>query len=181
MLIKIGRFEFTECWDGVLYKSLSNYPYITEWEIQSILDFTGYEKSHGRSCHIEAEDHFHYIMFAWGNCQAGDRLVTERKLGRAPTEAELMNGFTPGVRFYFRYDDIIRHPNAVFDGVLPIKVKDEVLLEDYVYAIVIPSAYKDIANAHIPESLKSRTHFLDTGNKDIWQWAEAAYEYIKAH
>ena len=26
MLIKIGDFEFTEVWDGVLYKKLSNYP-----------------------------------------------------------------------------------------------------------------------------------------------------------
>ena len=28
MLIKIGQFEFTECWDGVLYKKLSDYPRI---------------------------------------------------------------------------------------------------------------------------------------------------------
>ena len=25
-------------------------------------------------------DYFHYVMFTWGNCQAGDRLVMERKL-----------------------------------------------------------------------------------------------------
>lgn len=34
MLIKIGEFECTECWDGVFYKKLANYPVITEWEIQ---------------------------------------------------------------------------------------------------------------------------------------------------
>ena len=33
MLIRIGQFDFTECWDGVLYKNLSNYPEITDWEI----------------------------------------------------------------------------------------------------------------------------------------------------
>lgn len=26
MRIEIGQFEYTECWDGVLYKKLSGYP-----------------------------------------------------------------------------------------------------------------------------------------------------------
>ena len=33
MLIKINDFEFTEVWDGVLYKKLSGYPQITDWEV----------------------------------------------------------------------------------------------------------------------------------------------------
>ena len=37
----------------------------------------------------DPEDYFQYIMFAWGNCQAGDRLVMERKLGRFPDEEDL--------------------------------------------------------------------------------------------
>ena len=44
MLIKIGEFECTECWDGVFYKKLANYPVITEWEIRTVLDFEHYEK-----------------------------------------------------------------------------------------------------------------------------------------
>ena len=52
MLIKIGQFEITECWDGVFYKKLSAYPDITEWEIQTILDFIRYEKNYGRDCEI---------------------------------------------------------------------------------------------------------------------------------
>ena len=43
-------------------------------------------------------------MFAWGNCQAGDRLVMERKLGRFPNEEDLSVHFSPGVRFYFEYE-----------------------------------------------------------------------------
>jgi hypothetical protein len=50
MLIKIGEFECTECWDGVFYKKLANYPVITEWEIQTVLDFEHYEKQNGRDC-----------------------------------------------------------------------------------------------------------------------------------
>lgn len=34
----------------------------------------------------DPEDYFDYVMFAWGNCQASDRLVMKRKLGRFPDE-----------------------------------------------------------------------------------------------
>ena len=55
MLIKIGQFDVTECWDGVFYKKLSHYPNITTWEMQTVLDFIKYEESYGRVCKIEAE------------------------------------------------------------------------------------------------------------------------------
>ena len=177
MLIKIGDFEFTEVWDGVFYKKLSNYPQITDWEIRTIIEFIEYENRYGRECVIECEDsnvlklvnegiahkemylstprpklltectacpyrkgcvtdyvchttsvenaikifecgkllsalnarkvpveelmsenrnaandpadYFEYIMFSWGNCQAGDRLVMERALERFPNEDDL--------------------------------------------------------------------------------------------
>ena len=56
MLIKIGDFEFTEVWDGVFYKKLSNYPQITDWEIRTIIEFIEYEKRYDRECIIECED-----------------------------------------------------------------------------------------------------------------------------
>ena len=55
MLIRIGKFDITECWDGVFYKKLSRYPEITAWEIQTVLDFIRYEKDNGRTCTIEAD------------------------------------------------------------------------------------------------------------------------------
>ena len=266
MFIRIGSFDITECWDGVLYKKLSRYPQITAWEIQTVLDFISYEKSNGRDCEIEAEkaildaieqyrptyekgiriqpplkieectscprykgcltdyvchtssvenavkilqcgsllspvrarnmsaselqkearnaandpeDYFEYIMFAWGNCQAGDRLVMERKLGRFPDEKDLSEGFTPGVRFFFRYDDLIRHPGAVFEGVLPLKIRDEVVLDDWVTAIIVPENDRQSVEPSIPEELRSRTHFIRNDCKDIWEWSEKVYEYVK--
>lgn len=264
MLIKIGQFEITECWDGVFYKKLSEYPHITEWEIQTILDFMQYEKQNGRSCTVEAEDcilleiekftqnnksriappkiirectacpkykgcmtdlvchttpvenavkildcgsllspvlarginakelqkesrnaandpedYFDYIMFAWGNCQAGDRLVMERKLGRFPNENDLSQDFTPGVRFFFRYDKLIHHPNVTFEGVLPFKIKNEVILKDWILAIIAPTVYSYILEPHIPEYLKSNVHFLQNDCNDIWEWSEKVYEFAK--
>lgn len=266
MLIKVGKFDCTECWDGVFYKNLSDYPNITEWEIQTIIDFINYEARYGRTCDIEAEeiilnrikeyrmtgrnkkrvsvpekitectacpkykgcftdfvchtspienaikildcgsllspvsargipaeklkaekrnaandpeDYFDYIMFAWGNCQAGDRLVMERKLGRFPKETDLGRDFTPGVRFFFRYNEIIQHPNAAFEGVLPLKIKNEVVLKDWVYAIIVPTMYQDTIMQHIPETIKDKIYFVRNDCRDIWEWSEKVYEYVK--
>lgn len=266
MKIKIGNYEITECWDGVFYKKLSHYPFISIWEIQTILDFIRYEKMNGRTCEIEAEkeiidkidryrpiyekgnrisppekieectacpkykgcmtdyvchttslenaikilesgsllspvlarntgaaelakeernaandpeDYFDYIMFAWGNCQAGDRLVMERKLRRFPNEQDLSVGFTPGVRFFFRYDDLIRHPAATFDGVLPVKVKDEVVLQDWLYAAVVPAAEREAIQPCVPEELAERMFYLENDCPDIWAWSEKVYEFIR--
>ena len=266
MLIRIGQFEISECWDGVFYKKLADYPHITEWEMQTILDFISYEKANGRDCPIEAakeiivriedyakeyekgvrtappekirecvacstykgcmtdfvchtssaenalkilesgrllsavkarnmtaaklakearnaandpEDYFQYIMFSWGNCQSGDRLVTERRLGRFPSDNDLDADFVPGVRFFFRYDELIKHDNAVFEGVLPLKIKDELILKDWVYAIVIPDLYRELLEPYVSEDLRSRVHFISYNGMNIWEWSEFVYGYVK--
>lgn len=266
MLIRIGLFDITECWDGVFYKKLSQYPKMTAWEIQTVLDFIRYEQENGRDCKIEAdkeiieaihqyrstydrgvrvpvptkieectacpkyrgcmtdyvchtspvenaikilacgsllspvlarkksaaelrkdgrnaandpEDYFDYIMFAWGNCQAGDRLVMERKLGRFPDEKDLDAGFEPGVRFFFRYDKLIHHPNAVFEGVLPLKIRNELILKDWLDAVVVPEADRQTVEPFVPEELKLKTHYLRNEGKDIWKWSEEVYEYVR--
>jgi hypothetical protein len=266
MIINIGNHEFTELWDGVLYKALSNYPTVSDNEMKDIIDFVDYEKANGRNCEITADrqdildyvrkemrnpdkyknvrrpeiikeciactarggcmtdlvchtaplenaisilkcgsllsavnarklpdtelkkeernaandpvDFFHYVMFSWGNCQAGDRLVMERKLGRSPNVEDMGVGFTPGVRFYFRYDELEKHPQAVHDGFLPIKVKDEVNLADYVYMIIIPIEYKNQIMEVLPEELKNRTFYFDHYKLDVWQWSEKVYSFV---
>ena len=55
MKINIGNHEFTELWDGVLYKALSDYPNVSDNEMKDIIDFVNYEKNHGRKCEIEAD------------------------------------------------------------------------------------------------------------------------------
>ena len=263
MLIKIGGFEFTAVWDGVLYKNLSNYPQVSDWEKRNIIEFVEYEASHGRECTIECEntdilaevnnalqnretyrnvprpallaectacpvrkgcvtefvchttspenarkilecgsllsalkarkvsveelmaesrnaanepaDYFEYIMLAWGHCQAGDRLVMERKLERFPDETDLSVNFTPGVRFYFHYEDLVKHPGRVFDGVLPMKIKDEIVLKDWLYAMVIPAGVE----LDIPDYLKDRTIYVENDCRDIWDWSEKVYQTIE--
>lgn len=263
MLIKIGDVEYTGVWDNVLYKRLSRYPDITDWEIRNIIEFIQYEKKYGRECKIECEnkklmsqitekimdqdrylaaprperitectacpyrkgcmtdfvchttsvenaikifltgkllsavnvrnvsvgelmreqrnaakdppDYFEYIMFSWGNCQAGDRLVMERRLKRFPNEEDLSTYFSPGIRFYFIYDEIVKHPRAVFDGVLPIKIKDELDIKKWLFAAVIPAEYKDKTVGVIPKELKDRVLYIENDCKDIWDWSEKVY------
>lgn len=132
-----------------------------------------------RNAANDPTDFFEYVMFSWGNCQAGDRLVMERKMNRLPTEEDLSINFTPGIRFYFEYEKLDMHPNSIHDGFLPMKVRDEVYLADYVYAIIIPAEYKDnIANI-IPANLKDKVYYIENNCKDIWNWSEKVYQFVE--
>ena len=124
-------------------------------------------------------DYFEYIMLSWGNCQAGDRLVMERKLGRFPDDTDLSVDFTPGIRFYFRYDDLVKHPGRVFDGVLPMKIRDEIILKDWLYALVIPVHLRAAMKPFIPECLSDRVIYVEHDCKDIWDWSEKVYQTIE--
>lgn len=267
MRIHIADHEFTEVWDGVLYKKLSHYPQVTDWELRTLVEFVEYETRYGRTCEIACEDkelrrkiqgallykeqylsvprpalltectacpyrkgcvtefvchttspenaerifasgkllsalrargvpvaelmaenrnaandpadYFEYIMLAWGNCQAGDRLVMERKLGRFPNEEDLSSGFMPGVRFYFRYDALVNHPGRVFDGVLPMKIKDEIDLDAWVEVVIIPTALKGQMESKIPGNLKDRVIYVEHKGEDIWDWSEKVYQTVE--
>jgi hypothetical protein len=132
-----------------------------------------------RNAANDPADYFAYIMFAWGNCQAGDRLVMERALGRFPDERDLSVHFEPGVRFYFRYEQLLSHPNAICDGVLPMKVKDEIFLRDWVHKIVIPTKLRNTLAPYIPSNLKDKVIYIENDCKDIWDWSEKVYRIIE--
>lgn len=133
-----------------------------------------------RNAARDPADYFDYVMLAWGNCQAGDRLVMERSLGRFPDERDLSDGFRPGVRFYFRYDRLAEHPGAVFDGVLPMKVRDGIVLTDWVDFIVIPAHLRAMLSPCVPAALRERVIFVDHDCRDIWEWSEKVYRLIEA-
>jgi hypothetical protein len=265
MKIDIGKHEFSIIWDGIYYHALSNYPNISEWELNGIIKFVDYESLYERKveivsdnqeiiekvnyalsnknefvniekpekitectackqkgcmtkylCHtapvenalsiinsgsilsavkarklsaeelrLEARnaakdpaDYFEFLMLSWGNCQAGDRLVMERKLEREPSKKDLSKWFTPGVRFFFKYDELIKHPNAVFDGYHPLKIKDELSIKDSVFAIIIPELYREEFECIINDKVKDKVHYIDSKNKDIWEWSEKVYKFI---
>lgn len=123
-------------------------------------------------------DYFEYIMFSWGNCQAGDRLVMERNLGRFPTEDDVGKDFAPGVRFYIQQEDIIRHPGYVFDGNHPAKIKDELVLSDYLYACIAPVQNKNELENIVEPVISDKMYFLPQDGLGIWDWSERVYEFV---
>ena len=100
-------------------------------------------------------------------------------MGRFPNEHDLSVHFEPGVRFYFQYEQLLSHPNTICDGVLPMKVKDEILLSDWVHKIVIPTKLKNTLAPYIPSNLKDKVIYIENDCKDIWDWSEKVYRIIE--
>lgn len=126
----------------------------------------------------DTPDYFDYIMFSWGNCFGGDSLVMERMLNRFPDEYDLSVGFRPGVRFYFRYEDIVNHINYANDGHHPAKVKNELSLYNYLQCCIIPKANKADFKNIVPSNLVDRVFYIENDCKDIWEWSEKVYNFV---
>jgi len=265
LIINIAEHKLTIIWDNVYYFALSNFPYISDWELKKLLLFIEYENNNNRKtkiicennnitekvnyaiknpdqylqvsvpkkiteciacnqkgcitdflCHTasiedaksifncgkilsavkarnktgielakeprnaanDPPDFFDYIMFSWGNCQAGDRLIMERILGKNPNEIDLSSGFKPSVRFYFKYKSIIEHKDFVNDGYHPAKIKNELILYDNLYCCIIPEQYKTEFSNIIPQNITDKIHYIQYNCKNIFDWSEKVYNYI---
>lgn len=140
-----------------------------------------------RNAAKDPPDFFDYIMFAWGNCQAGDSLVTERNFvtahGRHPTQAELdeenSKRLVSGVRFYFKHADVLRHPGYVFDGYHAAKVKNELDLDAYLYACIVPEQYRDELESLILPPIANRVYYLSQNKLGLLDWSEKVYNFVK--
>ena len=124
-------------------------------------------------------DYFDYIMFSWGNCTAGDNLVMERLLNRGAKADELENALMPGIRFYFRYADIIGHYGYVFDGYHPAKIKDELLLSDYLHACIIPKQFQFEFTNLIQSEICNRVYYLEQNGLGLKDWTGKVYNFVK--
>jgi hypothetical protein len=131
-----------------------------------------------RNAANDPPDYFDYIMFSWGNCQAGDRLVMECLLGKSPDEMDLSVGFKPGIRFYFNCESIITHKDYLNDGYHPAKIKNELILSDYLYCCIIPENYKPLFTDIICKDYIDKIFYLENDCKDIWDWSEKVYNFV---
>lgn len=134
----------------------------------------------GRNAAGDPPDYFDYVMLTFGNCTAGDNLVMERALGSAPTPMELDSQFCPGVRFYFRYKDLVGHPGFRSDGYHFCKIWDRIALEDYLAVAVAPESARSRLSRMADVELKKRLVFIDqTRYSDLGAWSHTAYETAK--
>ena len=124
-------------------------------------------------------DYFQYVMFTWGNCFFGDRIITERKLGRIIYEEDLRNFYSPDIKFYYKFEELQDLDSAVFDGYHPIKIKDSIKLRDFFMFCVIPLEYKDSLKGCIPRDLRDKIHYVDRSTcSTIWNWADNSYSAV---
>lgn len=114
-------------------------------------------------------DYFEYIMFGWGDSPIGDYVVMSEKPD---------SDFTPGVRFYFRWTDLIQHPGHVFDGYHPVKVKDEIILSNYLYACIVPEQYRIELDSYILPELAPKVYYLPQNELGITDWNDMVYDFI---
>ncbi len=122
-------------------------------------------------------DFYEYIMFGWGTHLVGDYVVLSEKFF---SEDDLRKGnFDAGVRFYFKYEDMIKHEGHTFDGYHPIKVKDEVILSDYLFACIVPEQYREQVRNCVPKELLSKVHYLPQKGLSLQAWSDRVVEYIK--
>ena len=115
-------------------------------------------------------DFFEYIMFCWGNCVVGDYVV----MSDTPDSE-----FAPGIRLYFRYKDLLRHPGHVFDGYHCIKVKDEIVLSDYLYACIVPEQQKSKLERSVLPELVEKVHYLPQNGLGIYDWSKQIYNFMR--
>ena len=121
-------------------------------------------------------DFFEYIMFCNGDDMTGDYVVLSENF---PCEEDFAKGnFNAGVRFYIRSDDIMQHPGFVFDGYHPAKVKDEIILSEYLLACVVPEQYRTKLDCFILPELASRVHYLSQKGMGLSEWNAKVYKFV---
>ena len=122
-------------------------------------------------------DFFEYIMFCGGDQTTGDWVVLSENI---PSEDDLEKGkFNAGVRFYFRYEDLKRHPKHIHDGHHPIKVKDEIVLSDYLHSCIVPDQYKSELEYLILPEIAQKVHYLSQNGLGIMDWSERVYNFVE--
>jgi len=140
---------------------------------------TGDELAHAKynSPWNDPADFFEYIMFCGGDQMTGDYVVLSENM---PSEDDLEKGnFNAGIRFYFRFIDITRHPGHAFDGYHPVKVKDVIVLKDYLYACIVPEQYKIKLESSILPELTPKVYYLSQTAISLYNWNKKVYNFIK--
>lgn len=60
-----------------------------------------------------------------------------------------------------------------------MKVRDELTLSDWVYAIIVPTYLKEDVEPVIPGNLKDKVIYVENDCKDIWDWSEKVYGVVE--
>ena len=122
----------------------------------------------------EPADYFRFVMLANAACTAPEAVALSRVLGRDLVPSDLHAGYPPAARLYFTWDLVSAWESATFDGVHPIKLRDEIALDEALVVAVVPWRSEPIT---VPRRYAERVVRLD-GGEDIGpeRWATACGE-----
>ncbi|GHV14134.1 hypothetical protein FACS1894219_09840 [Clostridia bacterium] len=121
-------------------------------------------------------DYFEYIMFGWGDSEVGDYVVISENSDCEKGDEFFAQGTCAGVRFYFQYADLLRHPGCAFDGYHPLKIQEKIVLSEYLYACIVPEQYKGELNV-LPE-FAEKVHYLPQIGLGISDWTKKCYNFV---
>lgn len=82
------------------------------------------------------------------------------------------------IGFFFKYDKLIKHYGATFDGYHSLKIKDELILKDNVFVSIIQEAYKNMFHNIASHDIKDKIYYISSSGEDIWTWSEKVYNFI---
>jgi hypothetical protein len=60
-----------------------------------------------------------------------------------------------------------------------MKIKDEIILRDWLYAMVVPEALRATIEPTIPGDLSNRVIYVENACKDIWEWSEKVCRIVE--
>ena len=130
----------------------------------------------------EPPEYFEYVMFWNGDCMGPEIVARVRHLGKetlAGLTPQEMDKVQPAVRFFFNPQDLVRHPDAAWDGAHTVKIKDRLDLNTYLVAVVAPKYTKDGHEFRLraPDPVSDRIAYIDTASiEGMSAWTTAASE-----
>ena len=122
----------------------------------------------------EPPDYFDHVMFANGRCTAPEAVARSRSMGRDLEPLDLLPGYPTAVRFYFDWSELAARPDAVFDGVHPVKVGGPVELDRHLVAVVVHRTHVEALSIAMKSSFEERVIVLDINDPLPHEWACAA-------
>lgn len=128
----------------------------------------------------EPPDYFDHVMFANGRCTAPEAVARSRSIGRDLEPLDLTPGYPTAVRFCFDWSDLAAHPDAVFDGVHPVKIGGPVELDRHLVAVVVNRAHVEAVSIALKSSFAERVIVLDISDPLPHEWACAANDAVSA-
>ena len=130
----------------------------------------------------EPPEYFEYVMFWNGDCIGPEIVARVRHLGKetlAGLTPQEMDKVQPGVRFFFDPKDLVRHPDAAWDGAHTVKIKDKLDLPRYLVALVAPKYTEDghEFTLRAPDPVSDRIAYIDPASiAGMSAWTTAASE-----